>query len=180
MSPPALNEDVVEQVDALGWTEWSGQVRRYTSAGRDPLSGEGASKFGGRWNPRGVFPAVYLGEPLESIRREFVRAAEAAGIAPAARARRANELHTIDVRGLRVLDLRETETLNRVGLSEDDIRDDDWTACQVVGHAAWFLDYEGVVARSATGVGIVVTAFEERVRPGVLRVVSSEPYTPAV
>jgi len=47
-----------------------------------------------------------------------------------------------------------------------DIADDDWTACQAVGHAAYFLDMGGVVAPSATGYGIVIAVFEARVTPG--------------
>jgi RES domain-containing protein len=75
-------------------------------------------------------------------------------------------LHTIDVQTLRVLDLRGDEALDYVGLSSQDITDDDWTACQTVGHAAYFLDMQGVVAPSATGGGIVLAVFESRVGPG--------------
>lgn len=64
------------------------------------------------------------------------------------------ELHTLDAHDLRVLDLRSDSALNQVGLTTDDIADEDWTACQAVGHAAYFLDYDGVLAPSASGLGL--------------------------
>jgi RES domain-containing protein len=174
-----LDEDVVERVNTLGGTAWSGRTFRYSKHGRDPLSGVGARLFGGRWNPRDVFPAVYLATPRGTAMRELDRSAEAAGVAPAVLLQAEFDLHTVDVSELRVLDLRDAGALAYVGLSDDDIRDDDWTACQAVGHAAWFLDLEGVIAPSATGEGLVVAAFETRVPPGALTLASTVPLTPA-
>jgi RES domain-containing protein len=156
-------------VDDLGPTSWSGEAYRYTSRGRDPLSGAGARLFGGRWNPRGVYPAVYLAQPLAACVAEFDRMASANGIDALAMLRRPYELHTVTATDLQLLDLREEKALRYVGLTPEDIADDDRTACQAVGHAAWFLQMSGIVAPSATGNGLVIAAFENRLRPGQLR-----------
>lgn len=55
-----------------------------------------------------------------------------------------------------------------LGLTLEDVEDDDWTVCQAVGEAAHFLALAGVAAPSASGVGLVVAAFEDRVKAGHL------------
>ena len=77
-----------------------------------------------------------------------------------------------------MLDLTTTEAREAVGLDEDDIHGDDWSACQAVGHAAWFLHVQGVLVPAAGGVGLVIAAYEHRTRPGQLQVASSEELTP--
>lgn len=39
-----------------------------------------------------------------------------------------------------------------MGLENDDIYGDDWSGCQAVGHAAWFLHMQGVLVPAAGGV----------------------------
>ena len=167
---PLLDEDVVQRVNDLGPTPWSGTTYRFTSRGRDPRSGTGARLNGGRWNPRGVFATIYLAQPLAACFGELDRRAEAANLPVPALIAQGLELHTLAAHDLRVLDLRADTALNQVGLTTDDIADEDWTACQAVGHAADFLDYDGVLAPSASGVGLVVAAFESRLAPGQLEV----------
>lgn len=88
-------------------------------------------------------------------------------------------LHTIGVEDLAVLDLRSLEAQEVVGLEIEDIFGDDWAACQAVGHAAWFLHMPGVIAPAAGGVGLVITAYEQRTRPGQVTVLRSTDLTPA-
>lgn len=174
MSAP-LDEDIVQRVNDLGTTIWSGTTHRYTTTGRDPRSGTGARLFGGRWNPRGVFPTVYLAQPAGTCIAELDRSAAASGLSVPAMLRKGLTLHTLGAHELQVLDLREPLALGQVGLELQDISDEDWTACQAVGHAAYFLDFDGVLAPSATGTGLVLAAFETRLRPGHLTVEQSEP-----
>jgi RES domain-containing protein len=174
-----LDEDVVQHVNDAGTTAWSGLAYRFTNARRDPLSGEGSYEFGGRWNPRGVFAAIYLALPQATAMLEFQRRAEAAAMDPLDMLRAGYILHTIEVHDLPVLDLRDEQALAAVGLGQEDITAEDWTACQSVGHAAWFLEYGGVLAPSAAGHGFVLTVFESRLEPRQLTVNESIRLDPA-
>lgn len=172
---PPLDEEVVQRVDDLGAGPWSGTAYRHTTAGRDPLSGAGARLNGGRWNPRDLCSTIYLAQPLRACLAELDRLAEAGGVSTSTLLQASRSLHTIEVNGAPLLDLREEEALTYVGLSVDDIRDDDRTACQSVGHAAFFLEMGGIVAPSATGEGLVIAVFETRLTAGQLRVVDTVP-----
>lgn len=80
---------------------------------------------------------------------------------------------------LRVVDLSDATRLAGVGLSVDDIEANDWSPCQQVGEAVAFLGYEGLVAPSATGSGVVIAAFEPRLNLSQLIMLdSSELPTP--
>jgi RES domain-containing protein len=176
----ALDEGLVQRIDARGTTEWSGECFRYTAAHRDPLSGEGARRFGGRWNPALLFPAIYLADSAQACMVEVERAADVASTTAEKMLEAAYRLHTIDVADLAVLDLRTPAAQDAVGLEIDDIFGDDWAACQAVGHAAWFLHMQGVLAPAAGGVGLVITGFEQRTRPGQIEVRASVDLTPTM
>ena len=173
----ALDEDLVQRVDDLGSTAWSGTTYRYTTPKRDPLSGTGARLFGGRWNPRGAFAAIYLARSVAACLAELERSAELTSIPVSDALRAGRTLHTLQVRDVAVLDLTSEDNQSAIGLGVDDIADDDWTACQAVGQAADFLGYQGVLAPSATGTGLVLAAFEARLAHGQLEVTSSQPLT---
>ncbi|MGB7236662.1 MAG: RES domain-containing protein [Rhodococcus sp. (in: high G+C Gram-positive bacteria)] len=175
-----LDDVVVERIDALGTSVFDGKAYRYTTVRRDPLSGAGARLYGGRWNPRGVFPAIYLAIPEAACMGEVQRAAAANQLDPHEMLQVPYLLHTLEVRDLAVLDLRTPEALGFVGLDPADIADDDWTACQAVGHAAWFLKVPAVIAPSATGQGHVLTLFETRLPPGAVHVTESRSLTPSL
>jgi RES domain-containing protein len=68
------------------------------------------------------------------------------------------------------LDLRTPEAREAVGLDDGDVYGDDWSACQAVGHAAWFLHMQGILVPAAGGVVLVIAAYEQRTRPGRLEV----------
>lgn len=174
----ALDEGLVQRVDSRGTTAWSGECFRYTAAHRDPLSGEGARRFGGRWNPALLFPAIYLADSAQGCMVEVERAADAASTTAQKMLEAAYRLHTIDVADLAVLDLRTQGAQEAVGLEIEDILGGDWAACQAVGHAAWFLRMQGVLAPAAGGVGLVITAYEQRTRPRQIEVRASVDLTP--
>ena len=174
----ALDEDLVQRIDSRGTIQWSGTCFRYTGAQRDPLSGEGARRFGGRWNPPLLFSAIYLADSAQACMVEVERAAQAASTTPEGMLEAHYRLHTIDATHMAVLDLTTSEAREAVGLEDDDIYGDDWSACQAVGHAAWFLHVQGVLVPAAGGGGLVITAYEQRTRPGQLRISHSEDLTP--
>ena len=170
MIEPALDEEIVERVNELGTTSWTSVTYRHTSLRREPLSGAGARLLGGRWNPRGLFPTIYLATPASTALRELEHAAIMAAMTVEDMLVVGRELHTVQVNDLPVLDLRDPRRLASVGLGPEDISDEDRSACQAIGHAAWFLEFGGVLARSARhDDGLVLAAFETRVRPGQLQ-----------
>lgn len=139
---------------------------------RDPLSGEGARRFGGRWNKRGLFSAVYLSDSEKACMVELERAAAVASTTPQNKLRAPHKLHNITANDLSVLDLRTSAAQLTVGLEPADLTSDDWTACQEVGHAAWFLHAQAIL-------GLVITAYEQRIRPGQLTVLHTDDLTSA-
>ncbi|OSP08803.1 RES family NAD+ phosphorylase [Microbacterium sp. LEMMJ01] len=160
-----LDDDLVQRVDQLPRTVWSADTFRYTGSSRDPLSGAGARLFGGRWNPKDIFATIYLATPVSACMGELARAATSQSAPVEVFLQADYSLHTIAVSEITVLDLRAPAALAHVGLSDGDIRDPDWTACQNIGNAAWFLGFGGILAPSATGDGIVLAAFEARASP---------------
>ncbi|TYQ10487.1 UNVERIFIED_ORG: hypothetical protein L601_002300000050 [Gordonia westfalica J30] len=110
---------------------------------------------------------------------EVERAAQAASTTPEQLLEASYRLHTVEAAQLAVLDLTTSDAREAVGLEDEDIYGEDWSACQAVGHAAWFLHVQGLLVPAAGRVGLVITAYEQRLRPDQLRVSSSENLTPA-
>jgi RES domain-containing protein len=86
-------------------------------------------------------------------------------------------LHTIVVTDIDVLDLRSDLNRNLLGLRDEDLNGT-WEACQPIGHAAWFLEFAGVLAPSATTpVGLTLALFEHRVSPAKVEIENSQTLT---
>ena len=98
---------------------------------RDPLSGEGARLYGGRWNSRGV-PALYLGADHTSAIEEYYRGLPKPGT-----------LVAYDVFSDAIVDLTNGRGLPR-DETIDAIWDCDWASEERAGHepATWRLAAE--------------------------------------
>jgi RES domain-containing protein len=125
--------------------------------------GAGARTIGGRWNPPNSFATLYLGLSIEVVAAEFRRLAERAGRDPADFMPRHLLQYEIELRA--VLDLTDEAAMAAVGLTEAQLRSSNSEACQRVGEAAHHLGREGVLAPSATGEGLVLAVFVERLLP---------------
>lgn len=172
-----IDEEALNRVNSMLPLRWSGTVFRHTTARRDPLSGAGARLSGGRWNPKDLFETLYLASPAQACVAELERLAHSQDVAVSDLLAVPRLLHTIEVVELPVLDLSTDAALAAAGLSLADIRSDNWSRCQSVGHAVWFLKLGGVRAPSATGEGEVIAVFEGRIDPGQLVLKASEPLT---
>ena len=157
----------------MGAAPWSGVAFRHTAPEREALSGSGSFIFGGRWNPPDLVPTIYLALPEEACVAEFLRMAEGQG--RGAQSFLPRDLHVIDVNALNVLDLTAEAALRAIGLSMGDIASEDWSTCQAVGQTAHYLGMQGIVAPSATGVGLVIAAFEPAINRGQIVVRETRP-----
>jgi RES domain-containing protein len=164
MASPA---DLLQALDDLGAVPWSGEAYRETAPQYPAISGSGASAIGGRWNPVGV-STIYLATPVEACVAEFMRRAK--GQARGVQSFLPRDLHVISVRELQVVDLTGERARVSVGIRLVDIEDVDRSACQQVGEAAHYLGFQGVLAPSATHVGLVLACFERNIQRGQLTV----------
>jgi hypothetical protein len=115
------------------------------------------------WRPVVTLDRAWdLADSVDTVAREFHRLARRQGLRPEDFLPR--DLYTFELQLEAVLDLRSDEARERVGLSEAELRGDDPRACQAVGEAAHYLDFEAVAAPSATGAGEVLAVFLDRLR----------------
>jgi RES domain-containing protein len=150
-------------VRELPVVDYEGKAFRHQPPAYDPLSGRGARIRGGRWNPPESFAVLYLGLDRQTVMDEFRRLARRQRREPEDFLPRA--FYRYDLRLANVLDLREADALEAVGLSVADVRSDRLDACQRVGRAAHEAEREGVLAPSAAGDGTVLAVFLDLVQP---------------
>ena len=148
----------LQAVEAAPKLTFTATTWRHTAPGRPPLSGLGALRFGGRWNPPDSSPTIYLALTVEACVAEFLRMAEGQGKGASSFLPR--DLHEIEVHGMLVCDLRDTAALASVDLNANDLADEDRSRCQAVGEAALLLGLDGLLAPSATGTGDVLAVFD--------------------
>lgn len=164
--------DLLQAIDDVGATSWSGEAYRHTAPEYPTLSGSGAAAIGGRWNPPGV-STIYLATPVEACVAEFLQMAR--GQARGVQSFLPRDLHVVAVRELEVLDVTTQEAMSSLGISLTDIERSERSLCQEVGEAAHYLGLQGLLAPSATHVGYVLAAFERNVRRGQLSVTETRP-----
>ncbi len=155
-----VDRELLALIDALDPAELAVEAFRHLASDRNPLSGVGARIHGGRWNPPDSFSTLYLALERETTAREFYRLAARQGRTPTDFLPR--RLYSYEVRLGAVLDLRPDETRASLGLTDIELAATDATRCQQIGEAAHYLGLEGVVAPSATGAGIVLAVYFDR------------------
>lgn len=139
---------------------WKGTVYRVTTLKyRDPriiVFGEGTYRNGGRWNAIRSFRAVYGSTSDVVALAESKANAEYANLPYPFREPRL--VVAIDVSLQRVADLTQFENLDLLGVSEEELRGEDWrkvqeqgfeSITQALGRALFEAKAEGLLARSA-------------------------------
>jgi RES domain-containing protein len=169
--------DLYNAIDTLGGVAVKLQAYRQVSESRDCLSGEGARRFGGRWNPPASFPTIYTSLELATAIAELERLMQRQG--RTLRDLLPRRICEIDAVFSSVLDLRTSDSLAAVGLNLDLVRRNDLARCQTVGQAAHQLGFEGIVMPSASESGTNLAIFELNIRPES-RVEVTRQYTLAV
>jgi RES domain-containing protein len=137
----------------------------------DLLSGEGAARYGGRWNPRGV-GAIYASlDPMTAVKEsyhEFLRY----GFAGATIRPRVFVGMKVDLEC--VLDLTEARTRRVLGYTVGDLVSEEWRAIQAAGEESWTqaigrgafaAGFEALLAPSARSrTGKILVAFPSNLR----------------
>lgn len=145
--------------------------------GVSPTVGRGRERaVGGRWNPPGSFPTLYLGLDIGVVTAEFYRHLARQGL----RAENAlpRVMYEYDIRLSRIVDLRSPMTWPGLDLTAERIRGPDLRRCQAVGDAAHYLGMEGLLAPSAAGEGEILVIFLDRQAPeSALHVGESKTWT---
>lgn len=123
-------------------------------AWKNPLDGRFARQRGGRWNPPGSFPVVYLNASLEVARANVVRKLAGQPFGPEdLEAEEAPVLVIADVPRDRYVDIVTAKGCQAAGLPKtyplDGKRKIGWARCQPVGQHAWDARAPGIAYRSA-------------------------------
>jgi RES domain-containing protein len=157
---------------------YKGTIYRVTTLKyRDPseiLRGEGSYQFGGRWNAIGSFRAVYGNTDDVVALAESKANAEYANLPYPFRETRL--VVAVEVNLSRVIDLTKAATLEALGITEEELRKEDWrkvqeqgfeSFTQALGRAFFAAKVEGLVAQSArVENGINVAYFPENKQGG--------------
>jgi RES domain-containing protein len=139
---------------------WKGTIYRVTTLKyRDPgeiLMGEGSYRHGGRWNAMGSLRAVYGSVDDVTALKESKANADYANLPYPFRETRL--IVAVEVALSRVVDLTSAEILKLLGVTEEELRNEDWrkvqeqgfeSLTQALGRAAVEAKAEGLLAFSA-------------------------------
>lgn len=163
------NRTLAERVASLEGVPISGDFMRHAAPGRDAFAGN----YGGRWGEKVL--AIYLGRPEDSCVEEAYRhLVDDAGVP--AELIKPRILYTVRVDAENILDLRDASAQERVGLNPDELCSEvgDYEACQRVAATAHQLEFHGIIAPAATGLGETLTLFRQRIGINETPIVISE------
>jgi RES domain-containing protein len=139
---------------------------RNQASGFDPRSGDGARRFGGRFNPPHSFPVIYLCTSRPCVVAELTRQAQRQSLTVDDLLPR--ELWRITVELTNVLDLTHRETLHSLEIDPTDLVRDDLQFTREIGEAAHARRFQAIRSASATGVDDVVGIMPENLAGVVL------------
>lgn len=139
---------------------------RNQAAGFDPRSGEGARRFGGRFNPPHSFPVIYLCTTRACVVAELTRRANRQGLTVADLLPREVWRLTVDV--TKALDLTDPDTLGVLDIDPADLIRDDLRLPRDIGEAAHEHRFQAIRSRSATGVDDVVAVLPENLAGAIV------------
>lgn len=160
---------LAERVASIKGSAVTGAFLRHAAPNREAFAGG----IAGRWGES--FPVIYLGRPLDSCVEEAYRhLVDETGVP--AHLVKSRVLYRVRVEATNILDLRSEESRSAVGLSDSDIASPvgEYGACQRVAAVAHQLEYHGVHAPSATGLGETLALFRQRIGVAEIPMVLSE------
>ena len=131
-----------------------------------------------RFNPPGEFGVLYVALSPATARAELERQAQRLGIRVSRLAPRV--MLTLAVRLQRVLDLTDARVREEHRISADQLRSDDYSACQRLARDARLAGYDAILYSSATGAGANLAIFLDALNPDSIVEVSEIEILPLV
>lgn len=153
-------------VAALPRASYHGSGYRHQAPEFNPLSGEGARRKGGRFNPPDSFSVLYLCSTRACAAAEFTRAGSRLVIGPEGLLPR--HLYRYEVRLDQVIDLTRNENLAQLGVSQSDLIGEDLSITQSIGVGAYSLGVQAIRSPSAAGRDHVLALLIENVGSGLI------------
>ncbi len=147
---------LLDALEAIGAAPFEREVWRIARKGQEPLRGSTAN---GRWSPAGEFEVMYT-----SLERHgaFAEVGHRLSLEPVWPSGIRHEIHRLDVRAERVLDVGNLDTLKGLGVNAAAYGSLDYTSTQAAAAAANFLEYHGLIVPSARYNGLNFVLFSER------------------
>lgn len=141
---------------------------RSQAPGFDARSGEGARRFGGRFNPPRSFPVIYLCLTRACVSAELRMQAARQGV-------QVDDLLPRDLWSIataldKVLDLTDALVVASLGVDPVDLVRPDHVFTQEIGEAAHERGLQGIMSPSATGVDQILAILPENLGVTTLRV----------
>ena len=156
----------LSRIATLAGSELSVKGYRNQASGFDPRSGEGARRFGGRFNPPHSYPVIYLCTTRPCVVAELTRQARRQGLA--AEDLLPRELWQVTAALTKVLDLTDAETLQVLGIEPEELVRDDLQLTHEIGGVAHEHRFQAIRSASVTGVDNVVAILPENLAGAVL------------
>lgn len=141
---------------------------RNQAPGFDARSGEGARRFGGRYNPPRSFPVIYLCLTKPCAAAELTRQAVRQGVQVEDLLPR--ELWSIATELETVLDLTDVSVLTSAGVNSADLVRTGHAFTQQIGESAHGRGVQAIRSASATGVDEILALFPENLAGATLHV----------
>lgn len=169
-------------------SSWDGEAYRATAVKwanlRDLMSGEGSRRWGGRWNPPGIFRTVYLSLDLDTAEHEYFAQNRRNGL-PDSEGLPFVKSGAV-VRLSRTLDLTSADVRKRLGVMKREIVSGSHdpgpeSLTQAVGRIAHSECYQGLIVPSAAAPrrsNIVI--FPDKLEPDQLMPVHPEDLPPRI
>ena len=148
------------------------RVLRHVRADLDPLSAEGAVRYGGRWNPRGGYGALYTSFSRDALRAEIERQLARAAVPRGAFFPR--RVFELEVEVERVAELTDAAERERWGVTLEQITSDDLSVTQALADQLRAEGADAVRFPSAAGVGEHLAVYSDRLPPEALRILGDE------
>ena len=134
---------LLDAIEALDPEPCHRVVWRVARKGREPLRGSGAN---GRWSGGGEFEVLYTSLEHDGALAEI---GYRLSLEPVWPSRIEHEIHTIEFEAERVLRFADLASLGPIGVDVARYRTVEYGATQAIAAAAYFLEFDGLIAPNA-------------------------------